>query len=212
MKLFTFYSRMAAPMTGIFFIGLVGVSQFAHQMNRIDDTNLKSLISEFDSAAPFYSQTFLLWNHFPEQCKSHQETSDFQLKQCIQLREYFLKLNVVGFLPFLLVILSFYLARSKFLAFHKKLKSKLEKESPQTAGKVSQELMNRFDWFGWFYCLCPIRVDLGKGVQITAYLDLDSVMLKSGEPLSLLKVGKFDGKSRWFARPYNPYVVVVRGS
>lgn len=212
MKLSSFYFRMTAPIICIFFLGLVGVSQISHQMDRLQAPNLENLVPEFNASAPFYSKTLTLWSSFPEQCKSHQETSEFQVKQCAQLRGYFLKLNAVGFLPFLLMILSFYLLRIKFLSFHKTLKSKLEKEFSQIAGKVSSKTMNRFDGFGWFYCLRPIEVELKKGVQVTAYIGLDSEMPKPGESVSLVKIGKFDGQLRFFAKPYNPYVVVVRGS
>lgn len=214
-----FWGRLMLPLTAIWIVGFLAMGSFSilsrMQFNTAvkDPVRVKRASMLPHKAAMQQIEDFTdSVTHIPDVCWSGQAGSEFQRSQCSDFWNNLLMDGVVASLPFLLVAVFLLWAFDALAKTYLVPRKQIVQGQALFLGTLTAPPTMRNDFYGWFFCLRSLVVQLPNKSQVRVYIPLsDSVPPAGGQ------VQVYGGKKSWrsvrfFGVYVPPSVQVVKGA
>jgi len=174
------------------------------------DGSLTVSTSIWQAAWNHYSETWFAWSRAPNSCRGDAAVNDYQREQCAKYWGQVSTMTAWASAPLILVLLFFFLIRGHFRVFYRRVDRRFREGKAVAAAKVLRS--GSWDWFGYFFCLRSVRVELGQGRDVRVYVPRDLPALIPGQKVALFYGGKVFGARRYVGLLYAPHIAVMAGS
>lgn len=215
-----FLFRMIGPAFGVFFAGYVAMGILAVDPALTGPKRAPTAILKTDpvtgpaltAGRQHLAQMTHSWFNIPEVCWGGNQVNEFQTRQCADFWERMWLGSAVAAIPFAAVALFFFLALEQIAGFYRRQNRKVVEGQAILAGTVTDPPEAPNDFFGWFFCLRAITVELRNRKQIRVYLPVEAPVPLPGQTLAIFDGGNVFGAQRYVAVLYAPHLAIVAGS
>jgi hypothetical protein len=96
--------------------------------------------------------------------------------------------------------------------FYRRSRKKVDSGQAAFKGTVTQPPEAPNDFFGWFFCLRAISLQLPNKKQVKVYQPLEAPLPLPGQEFAVYDGGSHFGQKRHLGQLYAPHLAIVSGS
>lgn len=135
---------------------------------------------------------------YPQQCPGGSQLSEYRGRQCKEIWEDLWMSGVIASLPFVFLGIFLLWAFDSSGRVYMRVRRQVIQSKIAAEGTVTNPPVGRNDWFGWFYCLRSIVVQLKNQTQVRVYMPMTDRIPPAGSALTVYGGAKKWGKPRLF--------------
>ncbi|MGK5083202.1 hypothetical protein WDW37_07830 [Bdellovibrionota bacterium FG-1] len=149
--------------------------------------------------------------HIPEVCWANNAVNEFQKKQCGEFWEHLEYGVLLSFLPWAIGGLFWSVMMRSYRRVRKQLSRRIASQKPVSRGVITSPAEAPSEFFGWFYDLRAMGVQLSSGEQIKVFIAKTDAVPRPGQTMLVYESIMTWGGARWVGTVHTPHLAVVPG-